>query len=103
MPAAKRRRRGRPKGTYKRTPAIHADFHWDTQIAAEELEGEGLKSSKSAVAERLQQKFSEKYKRVTKEQLQNLLSEDHLRKKNQPAIDAYNNEFLAHLLGELKK
>ena len=92
--------RGRPKGstgTYFRWPPERiADLWHDADILASRKG----RVNKRLVAGRLKEEFPDKYRYTSQEQLEEYLSKAYQRKRKLDAIDAFNADVLAHMLGE---
>lgn len=92
--------RGRPKGStgnYFRWPPEKIGELFED---ADRLAPRQGRVNKRLVAERLKQKFPDKYKYVTEKQLQQQLSKKYQSKKELGDRDAFNAGVLAQLLGE---
>jgi hypothetical protein len=125
---AKRRGRGRPKGTFspsRWTPERIADLFWDAESALRSLEAEGIikrpnlldrpaettvgivaskeeRVNKRLVAGRLKRDFSQKYRDTTTEQLRQMLSKAYERTQNERVLEDFQAAVLANMLGETK-
>jgi hypothetical protein len=124
MRQAKRKGRGRPKGTFspsRWTPERIADLFWDAKSALRSLEAEGIikrpiywtvrpkrpaskeeRVNKRLVAERLKRDFSQKYRDTTTEQLRQMLSKAYERTQNERVLEDFQAAVLANTLGETK-
>ncbi len=106
MAAAKRRKRGRPKGDYKLPPVI-AGLYWDIQDLTDELGAYGIEADNKLLGVLLEHQSkngAELFFRYTQtaEQLRQLLQKVYKRKKDHAALEEFDALVLKHMLGELK-